>query len=376
MVIDHERQLRNLLAGDRRSRSRRGEARRRIGAEPEVYLPIACKLAEDEMPEVAVPAAALLEDYLGSNQPLDILWLALGNLPARCLALASVAARVTEGISSALRGGQGVPAELAAELCNHLSVKLAENGEFQRAQYWAREAVERFRKLSEGNRHLRTGLVLALNTLANQLAAAGDAWAAVETALEAVKIAKELTPKSAKQHRVVLGRSLTHLSNRLMGVGQHGEALRIGLRALKALPRCSRAEPSVAADFALARLAIANALNNSGRFGDAVGYAKAAHSAFGPLAAKNPGEFWECLLAAANALSVALSRTGRFREASTVVGRSLRRFDALADRYPHAYGAEFVMYLVTHSVSLADAGDRVRASEAAKLATKKARRLR
>ena len=60
----------------------------------------------------------------------------------------------------------GVVAEDAmAELANNLSERLAETGDDDGALRWAQEAVDRFRRLEQGDPRFAIGLVIALNEL-------------------------------------------------------------------------------------------------------------------------------------------------------------------------------------------------------------------
>jgi tetratricopeptide (TPR) repeat protein len=373
---DHEAQLRSLLAPGPGARVRRAEALRRVHADPVRYVPIACALANHELPEVSEASSTLLGALLDGAQPLETSLLVLRFLPARCAALSTVAATVTEHVLRGLQAPGGFSDDTRAELLNNLSERLAELGDHARALECARETVGLFRRVAEGGPPHPLGLVTALNTLAKRLAASGYLPAACEAAMEAVEIATRLASGGGAREAVLLGRALTNLANRLSAMGRHGDALPLGLRAVEVFATLEGLEAGNAADLALARLASANSLIRLGRFRDASGHAKAAFDGFRPLAARNPGEFWECLLAAANGLSIALAQGGRAREACSVLGANLRGFDNLATKHPHTYGAEFVAYLVSYSASLGEIGERSRALAFGKEAVVRARRLR
>ena len=130
------------------------------------------------------------------------------------------------------------------------------------------------------------------------------------------------------------------------------------------------------ADLSLARLLCANILTRLGQFEKANPHATEAYEGFRPLAADDPGQFWDCLLAAANALSIALSQTGKAQRAGEVIGAHLDRFVDLATGHPHLFGGEFVAYLVSYSAALGEGGNQTEAIAFAKDAAAWALRLK
>jgi hypothetical protein len=129
-------------------------------------------------------------------------------------------------------------------------------------------------------------------------------------------------------------------------------------------------------DLALAQLLKANAWIQSGRFQEAIGGAEASYRTFEVLAAERPLQFWDFLLAAANAFSTALARLGNALRAREVIEEFLRGFEALAQNYPKAFAAEYVAYLITLSAALGEFGDGTEAVRRAEAAVAQARRFR
>lgn len=374
--VNLELRIRTLLEPGPGDRDRQAEALDYLRSESATYLPLFCKLAGAELAPIREIAVRVLDKFLAKRISLEIDLLALRHLPYRNPGLAAIAVVVTERILCDIEGSDDVAPDAAAEVLNNLSERSAMAGDSVGALKHAQQSVERFRDLTATTSSMARGLVRALSTYTKRLDECGNRILAREVAEEAVTVAKTIPPSEDGSEVVLVAQTLTLRGNRSLNAEVYSDALADGLHSEELLMEVTDAGPDVQVDLALARLLKANAGIRLGRFREALPDAEAAYKAFEPLAAVNPVQYWDFLLAAGNAFSTVLARLGETSRANQLIYGALTHFGALAHQHPKAYAAEYVAYLVTQSASFGESGDRASAVDFAKRAVAQARRFR
>ncbi|MCC6235523.1 MAG: tetratricopeptide repeat protein [Verrucomicrobiales bacterium] len=364
------KQLRFLLDAGANRAKRIRLALHRTKAAPDLYVPALCRLASQENLVIGLAAAKVLAKFATTSRTAAHLFLIIQHLPPRCAPLASVAIIAMRRFRQVLHTEVPYSDGMLAVHWNNVSERLAEAGQKREALQAAREAVRLARRLQVPD-DSGFSVVDALQTYSKRLGESGNLRQALTVAEEAARLSEISAFPPNPASIASKGRTLTLLANRLKESGDSEGALRLALQA----KACFQGSPP-ASESALAALAVANIQLDRGDFPAAMGPAMEAHDLFRILASEDAVGWWEYLLAAANALSIALAQVGRTSEALGVLGAHLDGYQTLADRYPHSHGADFVAYLLSYSASLGEAGETQRALSLAQEATRRARGLR
>ncbi|MBE1590537.1 tetratricopeptide repeat protein [Nonomuraea angiospora] len=168
----------------------------------------------------------------------------------------------------------GTPPELGDALTD-LVVALNRVGEHREELQAAREALDLFRGLADGDPVHRAGLNRALSNLSVALDGVGEYREEVRVAREALALCRELADDDPV-HRPVLGRSLIRFAVALARVGQHREQVEVVREAVGLCRELVDGDPAHRPDLARAMTDLAIALDAVGEHREQVRVAREA----------------------------------------------------------------------------------------------------
>ena len=256
-------------------------------------------------------------------------------------------------------------AERAAYM-NDLSIRLSEVGDRGGALRAAREAVEIYRELAEGNpAAFNPYLAMSLNNLSVRLAYVGDRGGALDAIREAVEIYRELAEGSPAVFNPDLGESLNNLSVALSDMGDCGGALDAIREAVEIRRGLAEANAGVFnPDLAASLKNLSACLFEVGDCGGSLDAAREAVRIYRGLVEGNSAVFNPGLGESLNNLSVALSDVGDCGGALDAAREAIRIYRGLVEGNSAVFNSDLGESLNNLSVALSNVGDRKGALEA------------
>ena len=249
-------------------------------------------------------------------------------------------------------------AERAAYM-NDLSIRLSEVGDRGGALRAAREAVEIYRELAEGNpAAFNPYLAMSLNNLSVRLADMGDRGGALDAIREAVEIYRELAEGNPAAFNPYLAMSLNNLSVRLADMGDRGGALDAIREAVEIYRELAEGSPAVFnPDLGESLNNLSVALSDMGDCGGALDAIREAVEIRRGLAEANAGVFNPDLAASLKNLSACLFEVGDCGGSLDAAREAVRIYRGLVEESPAVFNPGLAGSLNSLSVALSDVGD-------------------
>jgi tetratricopeptide (TPR) repeat protein len=291
-------------------------------------------------------------------------------LPQNTLALREVALLAQSRIVSAVAALSKDALELRPFLAHangNLAIRLSALGQREPALEAALEAVALYRELAaQRPGAFRPDLALSLTNLANMLSDLGQREPALEAALEAVALYRELAAQRPEAFRPDLAGSLNNLANMLSDLGQREPALEAALEAVALYRELAAQRPDAfRPDLALSLNNLANRLSALGQREPALEAALEAVALYRELAAQRPDAFRPDLAGSLNNLANGLSALGQREPALEAVQEAVALYRELAAQRPDAFRPDLALSLTNLANRLSALGQREPALEAA-----------
>ncbi len=280
-----------------------------------------------------------------------------------------IAVAVSQRLEAATRPGPDATEEQRARHAielHHLSIRLGQDGQRERALATCQKVVAAYRALTAGNSTTYLpNLAMALNNLSNCLGEVGKREEALAAIQEAVTTYRNLTTANPTAYLPSLAAALHTLSTHLGEIGRRHEALAAIQEAVSILRDLTQANPAAYLP------ALALSLNNlsaylaeGGRRHEALDAVKEAVTAYRNLAADNPAAYLPDLAMTLNNLSNRLADAGHQQAALTTIEEAVTIYRRLVADNPAAYLPDLATALNNLSAHLAKVGRRHEALEA------------
>jgi 1,4-alpha-glucan branching enzyme len=263
--------------------------------------------------------------------------------------------------------------DLATSL-NNLSLQLSGSGDRAGALRAIEEAVEIYRRLSQGQpAAFEPALATSLNSLSLRLSDSGDRAAALRAIEEAVEIYRRLSQGQPAAFEPALATSLYNLSLRLSDSGDRAAALRAIEEAGEVRRRLAQGQPTAfEPDLARSLYNLSLRLSGSGDRAGALRTIEEAVEIYRRLAQGQPAAFEPALAGSLDSLSAQLSESG---ERAGALEEAVEIYRWLAQGQPGALEPDLPVSPDSLSAQLSESGDRAGALRAIEEAVEIYRRL-
>ena len=253
------------------------------------------------------------------------------------------------------------PEASAALKARHLSqacIARAEMGQREEALEAALEAVEIYRELARQRPDaFRSDLANSLNNVSSFLIALGQGEEALEAAREAVNIYRELAQQHPDAFRSDLADSLNNVAGVLGELDQREEALEAGREALEIRRMLTGQRPDVfRPDLAMSLNNVAIRLSDLGQREEALEAARESVEIYRELARHRPGIFHPGLAMSLNNVANRLSDLGQREDALDAAREAVEIYRELTQHRPDAFRPNLARSLAVMGLRLEESG--------------------
>jgi hypothetical protein len=259
-----------------------------------------------------------------------------------------------------------------ARSLNNLSIRLGETGQRGEGLAAVRESVEIRRRLTRANSAAYLpDLAESLNNLSVDLGDAGESEEGLASAREAVRIYRRVTKADPVAHLPELAKSLSNLSVRLGEAGRSDEGLAAVREAVEVHLRLSKDNPAAHLPDVVASLNnLSVRLGEAGRSDEGLAAAREAVDISRQLVGVSPAAHLPDLAEWLDTLSARLGEAGRSDEGLAAAREAVDIRRGLAETSPVAYLPKLAESLDTLSSRLGEAGQFAQAAAAKEEADK------
>ena len=261
------------------------------------------------------------------------------------------------------------PEASAALKARHLSqacIARAEMGQREEALEAALEAVEIYRELARQRPDaFRPDLATSLSTVSSRLSALGRQEEALKAAREALEIRRMLTRQRPDIFRPDLAMSLSNMAIQLGDLGQREEALKAAREAVEIRRKLAQQRPDVfSPELAFSLNNVAIRLSDLGQREEALEAAREAVEIRRGLAWQRPDAFRSDLANSLNNVSSFLIALGQGEEALEAAREAVNIYRELAQQHPDAFRSDLADSLNNVAGVLGELDQREEALEA------------